>query len=194
MKVNKAEIVISAVQPEQYPIDALPEFALVGRSNVGKSSLINKMIQRKSLARTSSNPGKTQTLNFYLINEMLYFVDLPGYGYAKVSKTKRAQWAEFIEEYLRVRANLKVVIMITDLRHPPTNNDIAMYDWLKHYNLPVIVIGTKADKIPKGKWEKHKKITKQTLDIDPHDKIIVFSAELGVGKEELWEELMKYLH
>lgn len=193
MKVTNAEIVISAVKPEQYPNDALPEIALVGRSNVGKSSLINKMIQRKSLARTSSSPGKTQTLNFYLINEIFYFVDLPGYGYAKVSKTQRAQWAKFIEEYLLVRKNLKVVIMITDLRHPPTNNDIAMYDWLKHYNLSVIVIGTKADKISKGKWEKHKKIIKQTLELDPRDKIVVFSAETGVGNEELWKELMCYI-
>lgn len=193
MKVINAEIVISAVKPEQYPIDALPEIALVGRSNVGKSSLINKMIQRKSLARTSSSPGKTQTLNFYLINETFYFVDLPGYGYAKVSKTQRAQWAKFIEEYLLIRKQLKVVIMITDLRHPPTKDDIAMYDWLKHYRLPVIVIGTKADKIPKGKWEKHKKITKQTLELDPLDKIVVFSAETGVGKEELWKELMYYI-
>jgi len=151
------------------------------------------MIQRKKLARTSSSPGKTQTLNFYLINKSFYFVDLPGYGYAKVSKSQREKWAAFIEEYLSKRKELKVVIMLTDLRHPPTNNDIAMYDWLKFFGLPVLLIGTKADKIPKGKWEKHKKIAKETLELDPADKIVIFSAETGIGKDELWKELMIYL-
>ena len=193
MKVIDAEIIISAVKPEQYPVDELPEIALAGRSNVGKSSLINKMIQRKKLARTSSSPGKTQTLNFYLINKSFYFVDLPGYGYAKVSKSQREKWAAFIEEYLSKRKELKVVIMLTDLRHPPTNNDIDMYDWLKFFGLPVLLIGTKADKIPKGKWEKHKKIAKETLELDPADKIVIFSAETGIGKDELWKELMIYL-
>lgn len=192
MIIKDAEIIISAVKPEQYPSGDLPEFALAGRSNVGKSSLINKMINRKSLARTSSNPGKTQTLNFYLINKEFHFVDLPGYGYAKVSKVQREKWARFIEEYLVSRENLKVVILITDIRHQPTKDDIAMYDWLKYYNLPVIVIGTKADKIPKGKLEKHKKIAKETLDIDPQDKFIIFSAGTGLGKEQLWKELMNY--
>ncbi|OEG00015.1 YihA family ribosome biogenesis GTP-binding protein [Vulcanibacillus modesticaldus] len=193
MKITAAEIIISAVKPEQYPKGSLPEIALAGRSNVGKSSLINKMIQRKALARTSSKPGKTQTLNFYLINESFYFVDLPGYGYAKVSKKQREQWAKMIEEYLISREELKVVILITDLRHPPTKDDKLMYDWLKYYQIPVIVIGTKADKIPKGKWDKHKKIAKETLEFDPSDKFVIFSAETGLGKDQLWNELLGYI-
>lgn len=193
MKITEAEIIISAVKPEQYPTELIPEIALAGRSNVGKSSLINKMINRKALARTSSNPGKTQTLNFYLINNKFHFVDLPGYGYAKVSKVERARWARFIEEYLISRKNLKVVILITDIRHQPTKDDVVMYDWLKYYELPVIVIGTKADKIPKGKLEKHKKIAMQTLEMDPLDKFLIFSSGTGLGKEQLWKELIKYI-
>lgn len=194
MKVTEAEIVISAVRKEQYPQEALPEIALAGRSNVGKSSLINKVIQRKALARTSSKPGKTQTLNFYKINNSFNFVDFPGYGFAKVSKQQREAWGRMIEEYLINRKELKVVLLITDLRHPPTKDDQAMYDWLKHYNIPVIIIGTKADKIPKGKWDKHKKILKETLGVDANDRIVLFSAETGLGKEQLWNELIPYIN
>lgn len=131
MKVNQAEIVISAVSEKQYPQEQYPEFALAGRSNVGKSSLINKLINRKNLARTSSKPGKTQTLNFYLINESLYFVDVPGYGYAQVSKKERAKWGGMMEEYFKNREPLRAVILITDLRHEPTTDDVQMYDYLK---------------------------------------------------------------
>ncbi|GAE43992.1 GTP-binding protein EngB [Mesobacillus boroniphilus JCM 21738] len=154
MKVNSAEIVISAVRPNQYPESNLPEFALAGRSNVGKSSFINKMLNRKSLARTSSKPGKTQTLNFYLINEMLHFVDVPGYGYAKVSKSEREAWGKMIETYITSREQLKAMLLIVDLRHPPSKDDVMMYDFLKHYGIPVIIIATKADKIPKSKVAK----------------------------------------
>lgn len=193
MKVIEAEIVISAVKKEQYPQEGLPEVALAGRSNVGKSSLINKIIQRKALARTSSKPGKTQTLNFYKINNNFNFVDFPGYGFAKVSKLQREAWGKMIEEYLVNRKELKVVLLITDLRHPPSNDDQAMYNWLKHYNIPVIIIGTKADKIPKGKWDKHKKILMETLGVDVNDRIVVFSAETGLGKDQLWNELKSYI-
>ncbi|MEV2697666.1 ribosome biogenesis GTP-binding protein YihA/YsxC [Paenibacillus larvae] len=186
MKVNEAQFVISAVGPSQYPTDALPEIALAGRSNVGKSSLINRLINRKNLARTSSQPGKTQTLNYYLINQDLYFVDLPGYGYAKVSKAKRAEWGKFIENYLLKREPLKLVLQLIDLRHPPTKDDQAMYAWLKHHKLPVCVVTTKADKIPKGKWQKHCKVIKETLEFEKSDHMIVFSSETGQGKEELW--------
>jgi GTP-binding protein len=191
MKVTQAEIVISAVKPEQYPSELLPEFALAGRSNVGKSSFINKMINRKNLARTSSKPGKTQTLNFYLINEMLHFVDVPGYGFAKVPKSERDAWGRMMQTYLTSREQLRAVLMIVDLRHPPSKDDVTMYDYLKHYDLPVIVIATKADKIPKGKWQKHKKVVRETLDMDQEDEVVLFSSETGQGKDEVWGILQK---
>lgn len=189
MKVHNVEMVISAVRPEQYPEDGLPEFALAGRSNVGKSSFINRMIGRKALARISSKPGKTQTLNFYKIEEQLFFVDVPGYGYAKVSKSERAAWGKMIEKYFTGRDLLKAVVLIVDLRHSPTNDDCMMYDFLKHYNIPCIVIATKCDKIPKGKWDKHKKIVKETLQMDKEDPLIVFSSEKGIGFEQTWAEI-----
>ncbi|HBT73280.1 MAG TPA: YihA family ribosome biogenesis GTP-binding protein [Lysinibacillus sp.] len=189
MKVHNVEMVISAVRPDQYPEDGLPEFALAGRSNVGKSSFINRMIGRKALARISSKPGKTQTLNFYKIEEQLFFVDVPGYGYAKVSKSEREAWGKMIERYFTGRQELKAVVQIIDLRHPPTADDRMMYDFLKHYNIPCIVIATKADKIPKGKWDKHKKIVKETLELEKSDPLIVFSSETGLGFEEVWETI-----
>ncbi|WP_431027360.1 ribosome biogenesis GTP-binding protein YihA/YsxC [Lysinibacillus sp. LZ02] len=189
MKVHNVEMVISAVRPEQYPEDGLPEFALAGRSNVGKSSFINRMIGRKALARISSKPGKTQTLNFYKIEEQLFFVDVPGYGYAKVSKTERAAWGKMIEKYFTGRDLLKAVVLIVDLRHAPTNDDCMMYDFLKHYNIPCIVIATKCDKIPKGKWDKHKKVVRETLQMDKQDPLIVFSSEKGIGFEQAWAEI-----
>ncbi|HLU23154.1 MAG TPA: ribosome biogenesis GTP-binding protein YihA/YsxC [Bacillaceae bacterium] len=186
MKVNNVELVISAVKPEQYPEEGLPEFALAGRSNVGKSSFINKMINRKSMARTSSKPGKTQTLNFYKIEEALYFVDVPGYGFARVSKREREAWGQMIETYITSREQLNGVLLIIDLRHPPTKDDVMMYDFLKHYEIPCLVIATKADKIPRGKWDKHKKVVKDTLDLVKGDEIIVFSSETGEGKDKVW--------
>ncbi|QPC47084.1 ribosome biogenesis GTP-binding protein YihA/YsxC [Mangrovibacillus cuniculi] len=189
MKVNQVELVISAVRPEQYPDEQLPEFALAGRSNVGKSSFINKMINRKALARTSSKPGKTQTLNFYKIEESVYFVDVPGYGYAKVSKSERAAWGKMIETYFTSREGLKAAVLVVDLRHAPSKDDVMMYDFLKHYDLPCVVVATKADKIPKGKWEKHKKVVRETLDLAKGDEIIVFSSETGQGKDQAWNAL-----
>ena len=189
MIVHNVELVISAVRPDQYPEDGLPEFALAGRSNVGKSSFINKMIGRKSMARISSKPGKTQTLNFYKIEEKLFYVDVPGYGYAKVSKTEREAWGKMIERYITDREQLKAVIQIVDLRHPPSRDDINMYDFMKHFGIPCIVIATKADKIPKGKWDKHKKIVRETLDMEKGDPLIVFSSETGLGKDAAWKEI-----
>ncbi|KGR74417.1 ribosome biogenesis GTP-binding protein YihA/YsxC [Ureibacillus sinduriensis] len=191
MKVHNVEMVISAVKPEQYPEDGLPEFALAGRSNVGKSSFINKMIGRKALARISSKPGKTQTLNFYKIEEQLFFVDVPGYGYAKVSKSEREAWGKMIERYITARSVLRAVVLIIDLRHPPTNDDIMMYDFLKYYNIPAIIIATKADKIKKGKWDQHKKVVRDTLEMDKNDPLIVFSSETGLGFEQAWQEIEK---
>jgi len=194
MKIKSAEFIISAVSKAQYPEGDLPEIALAGRSNVGKSSFINKMLNRKNLARTSSKPGKTQTLNYYLVNEEFYFVDVPGYGYAKTSKTERAAWGKMIETYLMGRAQLKGVISIVDVRHPPTSDDILMYDFLKHYDIPVIIIATKADKIPKGKYNKHLKIVKETLNVRKEDEIILFSSETGLGKDEAWAAINKLIH
>jgi len=193
MKVTNAEIVISAVKPEQYPNSSLPEFALAGRSNVGKSSFINKMINRKNLARTSSKPGKTQTLNFFLINESLYFVDVPGYGFAKVSKKEREAWGRMIETYLTTRKQLRAVVLIVDLRHPPTNDDVMMYEFLKHYEIPAVIIATKADKIPKGKWQKHLKVVRETLKVVESDPVIIFSSETGQGKDEAWAVLESFM-
>lgn len=193
MKVTSADIVISAVKPDQYPETHLPEFALAGRSNVGKSSFINKLLNRKNLARTSSKPGKTQTLNFYLINEVLHFVDVPGYGYAKVSKREREIWGKMIETYLTSREQLKAVILIVDLRHPPSKDDVTMYGFVKHYEIPVIVVATKADKIPKGKWDKHLKVVRETLDFDPSDQLVLFSSETGLGKEKAWSVIQSYM-
>lgn len=173
MKVHNVEMIMSAVRPEQYPDEGYPEFALAGRSNVGKSSFINRMIARKSLARTSSKPGKTQTLNFYKIEEQLFFVDVPGYGYAKVSKTEREAWGKMIEEYLTTREELRAVIQIIDVRHPPTTDDRLMYDFLNHFEIPAIIIATKADKIPKGKVNKHLKIVRDQLNMRPDDPLIL---------------------
>ncbi len=192
MKITEAEIVISAVRLDQYPEPVLPEFALAGRSNVGKSSFINRMINRKALARTSSKPGKTQTLNFYRLNNQYMFVDVPGYGYASVSKKEREQWGKMIEAYFTSRDGLRAVLLVVDVRHDPSKDDVLMYEFLKHFELPCIVIATKADKIPKSKWQKHLKAVKETLGLDPEDQIFLFSAEKGTGKDEIWRALLKY--
>ncbi|WP_226036506.1 ribosome biogenesis GTP-binding protein YihA/YsxC [Aquibacillus saliphilus] len=195
MKVTKAEIIISAVSQKQYPNDPLlPEIALAGRSNVGKSSFINKMINRKSLARTSSKPGKTQTLNFYKINDIFYFVDVPGYGYAKVSKTEREAWGKMLEEYFIERKNLKAAALIVDIRHEPTSDDITMYNFFKHYDLPVIIIATKLDKVAKNKRESHWRRTKKILDIEEGDVVIPFSSETAEGKEEAWRAIEHFIN
>ncbi|WP_028611844.1 ribosome biogenesis GTP-binding protein YihA/YsxC [Paenibacillus harenae] len=187
MKITQAEFVISAVQPHQYPVDALPEIALAGRSNVGKSSLINKLILRKNLARTSSQPGKTQQLNYYRVNDLIYLVDFPGYGYAKVSKTQREQFGEMIERYIRDREPLKLQLLVIDIRHEPSKLDQQMYQWLKHYEIPTCIVATKADKIPRSKWDKHIKMIKTTLEADPRDSVVLFSSETGLGREQLWD-------
>jgi GTP-binding protein len=186
MKVNRSEFVISAVSPSQYPQDALPEIALAGRSNVGKSSLINRMTGRKNLARTSSQPGKTQTLNYYRINDDLYFVDLPGYGYAKVSLEQRRKWGQFIERYLTNREPLKLLLLLVDSRHEPSKDDVLMYDWVRHIGLTLVVVATKADKLPRSQWQKRVKIVKETLGMPKEDPVFLFSSETGMGKEELW--------
>lgn len=193
MKINQAELVISAVSQEQYPDEGFPEIALAGRSNVGKSSFINTLINRKNLARTSSKPGKTQTLNFYKLNEAFYFVDVPGYGYAKVSKQERAKWGKMMDEYFQERSTLNAVILVCDMRHEPQDSDVQMYDFIKHSELPVIIIATKLDKLKRS--ERHKKLSlvKNTFEVDENDVVIPFSAETGEGKEAAWQTIKQYL-
>lgn len=193
MKVNKAEIVISAVSEKQYPNSNYPEIALAGRSNVGKSSFINRLIDRKNLVRTSSKPGKTRTLNFYNINDTFYFVDVPGYGYAKVSKQERNRWGKMMEEYFETRNQLKAVVLIIDIRHQPTKDDMQMYEYVSYLELPLIIIATKLDKIPKTRQAKQIAQITAAFHHDEHTTVIPFSAETGVNKELVWQEIVKYL-
>ena len=193
MKVNthNADILLSAANKRHYPQDDIPEVALAGRSNVGKSSFINTMLNRKNLARTSGKPGKTQLLNFFNIDDQLRFVDVPGYGYARVSKKEREKWGKMIEEYLTTRKNLKAVISLVDLRHEPSADDVQMYEFLKYYEIPVILVATKADKIPRGKWNKHESMIKKKLDFDKSDTFIIFSSVNKAGVEESWSAIFQ---
>ena len=186
MKITNVEFVTSAVRRSQYPIDKKDEFLLVGRSNVGKSSFINTLVNRKNLARISAIPGKTQTLNFYLINESFYLVDVPGYGFAKVSKGLKNKFGLIIEDYLKERDNLKMVFMLIDFRHKPTNDDVMMYDYLKYYNIPVTIIATKSDKVSKNSYDKNKRIIKDTLKLVESDNLILFSTVTKEGKQDIY--------
>lgn len=189
MDVHDVKLTISAVAAAQYPEDGHPEIAFLGRSNVGKSSMINKLIQRKAMARTSGVPGKTQTLNFYDLDSRLFFVDVPGYGYAKVSKTARAKFAAMIETYLTTRQPLRGVVLLVDSRHEPTADDISMYQYLKYYQLRTLVVATKIDKTPKSKRLHVSKQIKQRLDLNQTDDVILFSATTGEGYEAVWSWL-----
>ncbi|MFA5881194.1 MAG: ribosome biogenesis GTP-binding protein YihA/YsxC [Eubacteriales bacterium] len=193
MRIVSSEYVISAVGPDQYPAGSRPEIAFAGRSNVGKSSLINKLLNRRSLARISGSPGKTRALNFYDINGTFYFVDLPGYGFAKVPRDIKVQWGKMIEDYLLNREHLKAVIQLVDIRHEPSNEDIQMHDWLKHYGIPTVLAATKADKVPRGKWQKHLKLISQGIKPLPETPVVCFSAETGQGRDELWGIISQYV-
>lgn len=193
INIHNAEIMLSAVSKSQYPDDNQPEIALAGRSNVGKSSFINTLLNRKNLARTSSKPGKTQQLNFYNIDNQLRFVDVPGYGYAKVSKTERAKWAKMIETYLTERPNLCAVVSLIDFRHDPTADDIQMYEFLKYYNIPAIIVATKADKVPRGRWNKQEALLKKKLAFDPSDRFLIFSSFTKEGVEEAWQVIQEMI-
>lgn len=193
MKIRTSDFVISAVKPDQWPKDGLPEIALAGRSNVGKSSLINTLLNRKNLARTSQRPGKTQTLNYFIINEAFYFVDVPGYGYAKVSQSERRAWVKMLETYLTQNKQLRAVVQVIDLRHAPSAEDVQMYNFLKHYEIPVILVTTKADKIARGKYQQHLKIIREKLNKDPNDPMVLFSSFSGLGKEDAWKTISSYL-
>lgn len=187
MDVHNVNIDISAVEPKQYPSNGYPEIALVGRSNVGKSSLTNVLINRNGYARTSNKPGKTQTLNFYNLDEKLFFVDIPGYGYAKISKAQRAKWGEMIETYLTTRKQLKGVVLLIDGRRAPSPDDLQMYEFLKYFDIPTLILATKMDKTPKSKWNKEVSVLNKTVDLNDGDKIQLFSALSKYGKAEIWK-------
>ena len=191
MNVNNVSLEAVAVKKEQYPTTGLPEVAFAGKSNVGKSSLINCMINRRALARTSQNPGKTRTINFYNIEDALYFVDLPGYGYAKAPKSEQQKWGKMIEGYLLNREELRAIIMLVDIRHEPGENDKMMYDWLKHYGHNIIIVATKSDKIKRSQLDKHKKMLKTSFGLEKDDILLPFSSETRSGKDELWEIIEK---
>lgn len=214
-----AEFVLSAASPSQFPDDGLPEIALVGRSNVGKSSMLNCLVQNRKLARTSNTPGRTQTLNFYRIwpegrpklgdpgapaqkaehaglrgsareaahrAGAFYFVDMPGYGYAKVSESQRRAWRELIEGYLLNRPTLRAVIQIVDIRHPPSRDDVLMWEWLRHHGKVRLCLATKADKIGRTHAPRHLKAIADGLSLGPDEPLVLFSAETGTGRDEVW--------
>lgn len=184
MQIESVNEPIIAVRRSQYPDDNKSEFLLVGRSNVGKSSFINTLIERKNFARTSSKPGKTQTLNFYLVNDAFYLVDVPGYGYASVSKDTQKKFGLMIEEYLKSRENLKHVFMLVDYRHKPTEDDVLMYEFLKYYNLDITIVATKYDKVSKNSRIKQDKLIKDTLKFDDNE-FITFSTVTKKGRSEV---------
>ena len=187
MKIIKSDLHAIAVEPKQYPQDNLPEIAFAGRSNVGKSSFINSMINRANLARTSGKPGKTRTINFYIINDKFRLVDLPGYGYAQVSKSEKEKWGVIIEEYLVSRENLREVVLIVDIRHEPTEQDLIMYDWIKSFGYAGIVVATKADKISRGKYQRNLKIIRNKLGVSNPNLIIPYSSEKKINKDLMWD-------
>lgn len=175
------------------PDNQLPELAFAGKSNVGKSSLINALMNRKSYARTSAQPGKTQTINYYNINEQLYFVDLPGYGYAKVSEAIRARWGKLIEDYLHQSKMLRLVFLLVDIRHEPSNNDKIMYQWITDHGYNPVIIATKSDKIKRSQIVKHVKMIRTGLDVEPGTPIIPFSALSKQGRDEIYELIEEYV-
>ena len=185
MKITSAEFVISAIRRSQYPVDNLPEFMLVGRSNVGKSSFINTITNNKKMARVSNTPGKTRNLNFYLLNKSFYFVDVPGYGYASVNHEQQKKMGLMIEEYLEKREEMKRVFMLVDFRIKPTENDLLMYQFLKYYNIPVTLVLTKADKVSPSRKEKNLKVIKNTINLSVGDDLVIFSSVNKTGREEI---------
>ncbi len=193
MIIRKAELLITAAKREQYPETTVPEIAFAGKSNVGKSSMINALLNRRSLARTSSQPGKTQTINFYNINDMLNFVDLPGYGYAKVSKTEQEKWAKMIDTYLHNRPQLREVILLVDIRHEPGKNDVQMYEWIKSCGYTGYVIAAKADKLSRSQQIRSTAVIKKALNIKDSSLLIPFSAVSKNGVEEIWTLFEKLL-
>ncbi len=191
MNVNNVELETVCGITSKLPANTLPEIAFAGKSNVGKSSLINALINRKSLARTSSQPGKTQTINFYNVEKMLYFVDLPGYGYAKVSEETKMQWGRMIERYLNTSKQLKLIFLLADIRHEPSENDRIMYDYVVNSGYTPVIIATKADKLKRSEIQKALKTIRQGFGLPADGILIPFSAETKQGKDEVWEVIEK---
>ncbi|MBS6644720.1 MAG: ribosome biogenesis GTP-binding protein YihA/YsxC [Clostridiaceae bacterium] len=187
MIIKNAELETVCGITSTLPENTCPEFAFAGKSNVGKSSLINALMNRKSLARTSSQPGKTQTINYYKINDAFYYVDLPGYGYAKVAVEVKAKWGKMIEDYLHKSKKLKAVFLLIDIRHEPSGNDKTMYDWILHHGYQPIIVATKLDKINRSQIQKHIKMLKNGLGAGAEVKIFPFSATSKQGREEIWD-------
>ena len=193
MKITTAEFVKSAVWPNQFPPATMPEIAFVGRSNVGKSSLINALVGRKSLAKTSNTPGRTQLINFFTVNSSLFFVDLPGYGFAKVPRSVKKDWGDMIETYLRERRNLALVVFILDVRRDPSAEDLSLRDWLDHYRIPYAAILTKADKLSNQQALGRKKLIEKAMGKGASGNTILFSAKTRKGAEELWQFIERHL-
>ena len=193
IKINKSDLEAVAVKPSQYPEPNLKEIAFAGRSNVGKSSLLNLLTGRKSLARVSGNPGKTRTINFYIINDEFRIVDLPGYGYAKVSKSVSSDWGPMMEKYLSSRENLIKVIQLVDIRHAPSRQDVQMYEYLKYYELDGIVAATKADKVSRNELSRNIAVIRKTLGMGKDDRVIPCSSLKRTGQDELLLEIEKLL-
>lgn len=193
LNLNNARYELTAVRPDQYPVNDIPEATFVGRSNVGKSSLINSLLNRKKLARIAATPGKTREINFYNIDDMLYFVDLPGYGFAKVSKSIKSTWGDVIETYLKTREQLKLVIMLVDIRHSPSSDDVLMHEWLQSTGIKYLIVSTKLDKIPRSKVKERLADIRGKLKLKEDIKIIPFSSETKQGRDELWDEIKLHL-
>ena len=193
MKISSVDLTISAVRRSQYPTDLKSEYLLVGRSNVGKSSFINTLINRKNFARTSATQGKTQTINFYLVNEKFYLVDAPGYGFAMVSKKKQKKFGLMMEDYLKNRPNLKQVFMLIDFRNKPTNDDLMMYNYLKYYKIPVTIVATKTDKIGITQHQKQRNMILEELGLVVGDDFVMFSNVTKIGKKEIYDKIERTL-
>jgi GTP-binding protein len=191
MEIKQSEFIISAVKPAQYPDDNRVEYAFVGRSNVGKSSLINMLTNRRKLVKVSGTPGKTRLINFFLINNDFYFVDLPGYGYAKVAKSEQAKWGKMMEDYLVQRPQLQKVALLVDCRHKPNQDDILMYGWIKHFGYEIVIVATKKDKLNRAELVKANKLIRETLNLEPQEEIINISSLKKIGVKELLDNMFK---
>ncbi len=193
MKITNSEFITSAVKPADYPAGELPEVALAGRSNVGKSSLLNNLVGRRGLARTSNTPGRTRLINFFLVNGLFRLVDLPGYGYAKVPMSERKSWQKMVESYLNTRENLRGAVLLVDSRHPPTALDAQMHNWLVHYVIPYVVVATKADKLSRSRLLQSLEVIRADLQLGDGEKLLAYSSKTGLGREKLLEAIGQFV-